>query len=80
MKNSYIVLLVCFTLFSFSQNQEINTTWQTEINDVFQRLEKHCVPNGILLNYGMHFTNLHAYDGNHIVDSNRVNILAFEGI
>jgi hypothetical protein len=51
-----------FSLFANAQ-QEINTAFATQINTVFGSLDKTKVPHGILLDYGMEFTNVPAYNG-----------------
>ena len=58
------LLLFCFftSLATFSQ-QEINTTFKTQMNTTFGNLDKAKVPHGILLDYGMEFTNVPAYNG-----------------
>ncbi|PVX46476.1 hypothetical protein C8C85_2337 [Flavobacterium sp. 103] len=59
-----LVLLFAF-LFSVFTNaqQDINTTFATQMNTVFGSLDKTKVPHGILLDYGMEFTNVPAYNG-----------------
>ncbi|UUW08656.1 T9SS type A sorting domain-containing protein [Flavobacterium plurextorum] len=43
--------------------QTQNAEFKNAANQVFQNLDKSRVPNGILLDYGMDFTNLLAFDG-----------------
>jgi hypothetical protein len=58
------LLLFCFftSLATFAQ-QEINTSFKTQMNTTFGNLDKAKVPHGILLDYGMEFTNVPAYNG-----------------
>lgn len=50
------------TTFGVAQ-QEINTTFKNQMNTTFGNLDKNRVPHGILLDYGMEFTNVPAYNG-----------------
>ena len=60
---------IIFILFPFlfcvcaNAQQDINTTFATQMNTVFGSLDKTKVPHGILLDYGMEFTNVPAYNG-----------------
>ena len=45
----------------FSQD-EIDTTFNNRMNYVFGVLEKNRVPNGMLQDYAMEFTNLNAFN------------------
>jgi hypothetical protein len=42
---------------------EVDTDWKTEINNIFQHLDKSKVTTGHLLDYAMEFTDITAYDG-----------------
>src|SRR5690554_864706 len=58
--NQYIMkklLLLWIVLLSFSaySQKEINREWATQVNTVFEHLDKSKVPNGILLDYAMEF-------------------------
>lgn len=53
----------------FAQD-EIDTTFNNRMNYVFGVLEKNRVPNGMLRDYAMEFTNLNAFNGGGLVDSN----------
>jgi hypothetical protein len=52
--------------------QEINTNYTTQINALFSDLDKTRVPHGILLDFGMEYTNVSAYNGT-LTDSTYVN-------
>lgn len=52
--------------------KEVDTTFNTRMNYVFGRLEKNRVPYGFLRDYAFEFTNLIAFDGVSLVDSNYV--------
>ena len=60
------VALAIFSLFFamlsyFSVAQQVNNTeFKTKTLQVFQNLDKNRVPHGILLDFGMEFTNLQA--------------------
>lgn len=60
-------ILLTFSLFLFSlmlhSQIEINTIWKNQVNPIFQNLDKSKVPNAILLDYAMEFTNVPAYNG-----------------
>jgi hypothetical protein len=43
--------------------QEINTSFKTQMNATFGNLDKNRVPHGVLLDYGMEFTNVPRYNG-----------------
>jgi hypothetical protein len=60
-----ITFLLCFVLLSkltFAQ-QQINTTFANQMNTLFGQLDKNKIPDGILLDYGMEFTNLDEFNG-----------------
>jgi len=52
--------------------QQINTEFKTKTLQVFQNLDKNRVPHGILLDFGMEFTNLQAFNGT-LTDSTYTN-------
>ena len=60
-------LFLKFSLFLFSvgalAQQEINTTFASKMATLFSPLNKAKVPNGILLDIAMEFTNVPAYNG-----------------
>lgn len=56
------LLLALLSCFSFAQ-QTSNTEFKNSTLQVFQNLDKSKVPYGILLDYGMEFTNIQAFDG-----------------
>lgn len=63
MKKILIVLFgFSFTFTNFAQ-QDINTTFKTQMTTRFAPLDKTKVPHGILLNFGMEFTNVPAFNG-----------------
>ena len=47
----------------FSAQQEVSTDWAAQANTIFSPLDKSRVPDGILLDYGMEFTNVPAFNG-----------------
>ncbi|QTE21378.1 hypothetical protein [Polaribacter cellanae] len=60
-----ITLMFCFliiTKLTFAQ-QEINNSFTTKMDALFGQLDKNKVPDGILLDYGMEFTNLAEFNG-----------------
>ena len=63
--NNYFYKFLCaclFTGFLYAQ-QVVNTELKTKTLQVFQNLDKNKVPHGILLDFGMEFTNIKAYNG-----------------
>jgi hypothetical protein len=56
---------------------DVNSSFSNKMNDVFLYLEKNRVPDGLLLDYGMEFTNLAAFRGTALVDSNLVSNAAY---
>ena len=64
MKNYfYKIFLACILTSNLYSQQEINTEFKTKTLKVFQNLDKNRVPQGILLDFGMEFTNLQAFNG-----------------
>lgn len=61
-KNLLLFFAFLFSVFTNAQ-QETNTTFATQMNSVFGPLDKTKVPHGVLLDYGMEFTNVPAYNG-----------------
>jgi hypothetical protein len=47
--------------------QDINTSFATQMNDMFGQLDKTKIPNGLLLDYGMEFANVPAFNGTHFI-------------
>lgn len=72
MKRSVLLLLFLATLTTYAQT-EIDTQWATEINNVFQNIEKNRIPHGILLDYAMEFTDIPSYKGN-LTDSTYIDV------
>ena len=64
MKNYfYRIFLACILTSTFYAQQVNNTEFQTKTLQVFQNLDKNRIPHGILLDFGMEFTNLQAFNG-----------------
>ena len=63
MKNT--IIKICFLLFSVvvMAQQEINTSFATQMTTMFSPLDKTKVPHGVLLDYAMEFTNVPAFNG-----------------
>lgn len=78
-----ITLLLALVLGIFMQAQEdtrdINTGFATQINHVFEHLEKDRVPHGLLKDYAFEFTELTAYNGT-ITDTNAVHVGSYQEI
>ncbi|WP_299211406.1 hypothetical protein [uncultured Dokdonia sp.] len=72
MKRSVLLLLFLATLTTYAQT-EVDTQWATEINNVFQNIEKNRIPHGILLDYAMEFTDIPSYKGN-LTDSTYIDV------
>lgn len=62
MKKLYLLTLFLLPSLIFAQ-LEVDTDWKTEINNIFQYLDKSKVTSGHLLDYAMEFTDITAYDG-----------------
>lgn len=80
MKKIYLMLMSIFTLCSFSSysQTETDTTFFTQMNYIFANLDKSKVPNGILRDFAMEFTNLENYNGTAaLADSNYADAQAF---
>lgn len=60
-KITFCAFILLFNILSAQQTQ--NAEFKNAANQVFQNLDKSRIPNGILLDYGMDFTNLLAFDG-----------------
>lgn len=67
----YVLLLMLLNSFANAQT-DINTSFSTRMNYIFEQLEKNRVPNGLLLDYAMEFTNLSNFNGTMLTDSNKV--------
>ncbi len=64
MKNYfYRIFLACILTSTFYAQQVNNTEYKTKTLQVFQNLDKNRIPHGILLDFGMEFTNLQAFNG-----------------
>lgn len=73
MKNYfYKIFFVCILTSTFYAQQQNNTEFKTKTLQVFQNLDKNRVPHGILLDFGMEFTNLQVFNGT-LTDSTYTN-------
>lgn len=64
------IILLFLSLSSIAQI-ETDTSFAAQINSIFANVEKNRVPNGILKDYGMEFTNLNQFNGTAaLADSN----------
>lgn len=66
-----ILLLFAISFSSFAQD-EVDTTYITQMNNIFGSLEKSRVPYGLLQDYAFDFTDLGNFNGV-FTDSNEVN-------
>jgi len=76
-RSFYTILLLLIFQFTTNAQTDINTSFADRMNYIFQPLEKNRVPNGLLLDYAMEFTNLSNFNGTALTDSNMVIILEF---
>lgn len=67
----YALLFILFFNVANAQT-DTNTSFADRMNYIFQSLEKPRVPNGLLLDYAMEFTNLSNFNGAALTDSNKV--------
>lgn len=75
---SVLIFYIFLSSTTFAQ-QEINTTFKNQMNTTFGNLDKNRIPHGILLDYGMEFTNVPAYDGT-LTDSTYTDIMTMSQI
>jgi hypothetical protein len=73
----FFVMFLAYTM--ANAQQEISRAYATEASAMFAPLNKTLVPHGILLDFGMEFTNLKAYNGT-LTDSTVVNAMALKDI
>ena len=71
MKKLFKILFLFFAIQTIAQ-QEVNTSFATQMNTMFAPIDKTRVPHGILLDFAMEFTNVPAYNGT-VSDSTYVN-------
>ncbi|CAM1363444.1 conserved exported protein of unknown function [Tenacibaculum soleae] len=60
------ITLLCYFILTATltyAQQEINTSFTNQMNTLFGQLDKTKIPNGILLDYGMEFTNIAEFNG-----------------
>jgi hypothetical protein len=62
MKNLFKILSLFLAINAIAQ-QEVNTSFATQMNNMFSPLDKNRVPHGILLDFAMEFTNVPAFNG-----------------
>jgi len=64
MKKKLLFLVgLFFYLLVTNAQTEINTSFAEQMNTLFSDLDKTKIPHGILLDYGMEFTDVTAYNG-----------------
>lgn len=74
------LLFILFLAYNIANaQQEISRAYATEASAMFAPLNKTLVPHGILLDFGMEFTNLKAYNGR-LTDSTAVSIKELSSI
>lgn len=74
------LLFILFLAYNIANaQQEISRAYATEASAMFAPLNKTLVPHGILLDFGMEFTNLKAFNGT-LTDSTIVNAMALKDI
>lgn len=61
-KITALLAIFLISLSSYGQD-EVNTSFASEMNTIFGQLDKTRIPHAILLDYGMEFTNVPAYNG-----------------
>jgi hypothetical protein len=76
-----LLLLCSFVLLTnlASAQQEINYDFTNKMNALFGQLDKSKIPHGILLDYGMEFTNLEEFEGT-LTDRNYVTLGRLEEV
>jgi len=62
------------TSVSIANNTEVDDSFSTRVNSIFQNVNRAEVTSGILLDYGVEFQNMDNYSGMALHDSNYVNI------
>jgi len=75
-----LLCITCFCLFfgngTSAQNmingKEVDTSFNTAMNHIFNNLDKTKIPFGLLRDYAMEFTNLENYNGTALADSNYI--------
>ena len=63
MKQKLLLFILVLVYSIANAQQEISSEYATQANAMFSPLNKALVPHGILLDFGMEFTNLKAYNG-----------------
>lgn len=63
MKNILILFALFFLTKQINAQQEINTTFLSDMNIMFGQLDKNKIPHGILNDYGMEFIPIHEFSG-----------------
>lgn len=53
----YIGIILLCTTTLFAQGREVDREFKAQINPIFDKIDKRQVPYGILLDFGMEFTN-----------------------
>jgi hypothetical protein len=77
-KITALMAIFLISLVSYAQD-EVNTSFASQMNTIFGQLDKTKIPNGILLDYGMEFTNVPAYNGT-LTDSTYSNATSLKQI
>jgi hypothetical protein len=72
LKKNLLLVFFSWCWISVSAQSDTNTTFYSRMSYIVQLLEKNRVPNGMLLDCAMEFTNLSNYNGQILVDSNKV--------
>ncbi|MDD3003650.1 hypothetical protein [Flavobacterium sp.] len=79
MKKSTLLFILLLVFSIANAQQEISSEYSRQADAMFAPLNKTLVPHGILLDFGMEFTNLKAYNGT-LTDSTIVNAMVLKNI
>lgn len=63
MKTTLLNLLTLLTFFHLAAQQEVNTSFGTQMETTFENLDMDRVPHGLLRDFAMEFTALDAFNG-----------------
>lgn len=81
--NKAIIILlscICCTISTYAQSITDNEIVRSELDEMFENLDKSKIPTGLLLDYAMNIVDFDLFDGSELNEDNTVTLLTFENM
>lgn len=81
--NKAIIILlscICCTISTYAQSVTDNEIVRSELDEMFENLDKSKIPTGLLLDYAMNIVDFDLFDGSELIEDNTVTLITFENM